>query len=254
MRGCEWQALENGTRNIKPKISPFLYEKEITEEKILDAIESNGVFGIIKADVETPETVIQKYGDLNFPFIFRSLDVTEEMLSPEVLQKAKNRKKKFPASYKTLCWNASGIVLATPMVQFYRKIGMVVKNIEWVIQYYESKPFTSFVDKLVEVRIANFQTNKPVADRAKFTLNSCVGRFGMNVGKHRKVNYVKPENLNRYYNPRVESKQKLASEDDIDLYEVISKPKIITDTIPVAISLFVYQVGLKIESKNVNCD
>ena len=154
MRGCEWADLRR-TADITGRfgmVSSFLFSESISSEELLQAVKDGTFFGMMKVDVETPENVMEEYGHLNFPFVFKDVEITSDMLSPELLSEVQERRKKLPASYKTLCWNATGLVLATPLIQFYQRIGIHVKNVEWAVEHYESKPFTAFVDKLVNVR------------------------------------------------------------------------------------------------------
>ena len=157
----------------------FLNEEKVTEEKIIAKIRDGQFYGLIRADVTTPPEVIAELEHLNFPFIFRKCEATEEMLSPNMQRLARECKKTFPKETRTLTWNAEDLILTTTMVDFYLKLGMIVSNIRWAVQYYPSKPFEDFVDGMVKIRIEALKTdNAPLGDRAKFCLNSCVGRFG----------------------------------------------------------------------------
>ena len=149
MRSCQWKILEKNIGNIQPEISKFLFQTNITETNILDAIEAGEFFGMIKADIVTPDEVIKKFEQLNFPLLFRDVEVTEDMVNPELLAKASARKKKFPSVYKTLCWNGTDMVLATPLLQFYLRLGMQVKNVKWAIQHYERN---------LRLKLENFHT------------------------------------------------------------------------------------------------
>ena len=152
MRGCEWAVLSQSADVLTQELSSFLFQKSISSDDILTAVQAGQFYGMLKVDVETPGNVIEQYSHLNFPLIFKNVEVTLDMLSPEMQLEVLERKKKMPATYKTLCWNATGIVLASPMIQFYQKIGIKVHNVEWAVEDYESKPFTKFVNKLVDVR------------------------------------------------------------------------------------------------------
>jgi hypothetical protein len=199
----------------------------------------------MKVDVVTPKIIQDKYEDLGFPFIFSRAEITEDMLSQKMLENAKLVGKKFPYECMTLVHNAKNQVLATPMIRFYLEIGMKITNVEWAIQYIRGdKPFKKFIDSMVKVRINSFGANKPLGDRAKFTMNSCIGRFGMNLEKHRTTKFVLKENLYRSTRtPLLEKNSCLISEYPINIHEIIKKKKNIVDTIPVQISMFVYQLS-----------
>ena len=180
-RGCEWARERNFWINtFESKHFCFIHEQKITEEKVLEWIRLNKFFGIVRADVRTPPEVVEKLKHLNFPFVFRKFEVTEEMLSEKMKKLASENGKIFPMVTRTLTWNADDIILTTDMVNFYNEIGIKVENIRWGVQYIPSKPFTKFVNLMVGERIQAFiEGNAPLGERAKLCLNSCVGRFGL---------------------------------------------------------------------------
>ena len=187
---CEWSKIKktDSYKNRFPaKLSIFLGDSKITTNKILDAVRNDLFFGIMMVNIETPVEIVKKYERMNFPFIFRKTEITESMVSKKNLKLANENKREFPHSCVTLTHNATNFIVTTPLLQFYLKIGLVVTEIHWAIQYIPTKPFEKFVQELVEVRIASVNTNASLGDRAKFTLNSCVGRFG-HVVLH-KINY-----------------------------------------------------------------
>ena len=179
-RGCEWEEERKvWLDKFQSSNFAFIHEKAITEEKILAWVKDGKFYGMIRADVNTPPDVVEELKHLNFPFVFGKFRVTEEMLSESMRRLARENGKKFPMVTRTLTWNAENVILTTPLVNFYTEIGMKITNIRWAIQYVPSKPFTNFVDGMVDVRIQAKRTgNNPLGERAKFCLNSCVGRFG----------------------------------------------------------------------------
>jgi len=112
-------------------------------------------------------------------------------------------------------------------------LGLIVTNVYWALQYVPTKPFEPFVKDLVEVRIRSVNSNTSVGDRAKFTLNSCVGRFGLNLSKHRVTKFVRKENLSRHVRtPLLEKERSLVSEYETNLHEVVKKKRTDVDKIP----------------------
>ena len=183
---CEWRALRQTIRAkekrtnqklLVSRISQFLSQPSVSETEILDAIALDKFYGIVCLDISTPADVIEKFKHLNFPFIFNQLSVTEELLSPETLEMARERNIKFPYESKTLTWNAKGFIACTPLLRFYLELGMKLENVRWALQYERGAPFAGFVKRMVEERIAAGEAkpqNKPRGNRAKFVLNSAV--------------------------------------------------------------------------------
>ena len=197
VQSCEWEKqkksiLRQGIGISSEKI-PFLGRKSVSEQEILNAIKDGRFYGICKVDIETPHEVAKKYEKLNFPLIFKNTEITEEMLSSEVLEIAKGRKLNFPLLAKTLTWNANGYIGCTPLLQFYMELGMKVTNIQWALSYQRAQPFKKFVNELVEERIKAAECqpeNKPRGDRAKFVLNSAVGKYIFSRNKLIKVHLM----------------------------------------------------------------
>ena len=187
--GCQWKAQKREMRekgeSFGTKVSTFLMRESVAESEILDAIREGRFYGVAKVDIQTPEEISKKYEHLNFPLIFNSPEITEDMLTPEQLQMVKSRKEEFPLRPKTLTWNARGYVGCTPLLKFYMELGMKVTNIQWALEYQSEKPFEGFVNKMVDERISASQNkNGPKGDRAKFVLNSAVGKYFSNSWKY----------------------------------------------------------------------
>ena len=180
--GCEWKSKKADMwahgKTIKSSISEFLGRKTIGEHEILKGIENGSFFGIAKVDIQTPQEVINRYRKLNFPLIFRYLEISEDMLPSEILEQARDRQTQFPLNAKTLCWNAEGYVGCTPLLKFYASLGMKISNLQWALEYESGTPFKDFVDELVEERIKALKEKDDTrGDRAKFVLNSAVGKL-----------------------------------------------------------------------------
>ena len=96
---------------------------------------------------------------------------------------------------------------------------------------------------MVEIRIRSLGVNEALGTRAKFIMNSCVGRFGMDVARHKSTKFVTEKNLTRNIRtPLTERYENLKStEFQPSVYEVVKNKKVIVDQIPVAISLFIYE-------------
>lgn len=241
MRECVWVKMRTHL-SYTSKLSKFIGRKKISKEDILGAIETGEFFGICKVRLSTPKHVIEKFKDLNFPFIFDKKSITEDLLGDKMKNLAKSRGRKFPYQAMTLCYNADHRLVVSPLLKFYLNLGMVVDEIYYCIEYVEAKPFGQFVEKLVDLRVRSVGVNKPQGDRAKFSLNSAIGRFGLNLEKHRQTKYTKSENLYRHtHSPLLQSEHELVGEYPLGIHEICKKRRQAVDKIPVHISLFIYQ-------------
>lgn len=259
MRSCTWHKMRDSLE-INSKIYPFLGQRWISDEELIEAIRSESFYGIAKVDLMTPPEIIAEYEHLNFPVIFRlfsqflrvcllynflrKLNVEEEMLDPSILEKAKSQGRTFPYETRTLTWSAEEIILVTPLLRRYLQLGLKITKVYYAIQYAPTKPFDLFVDELVEERIKYNKVNDARSDRAKFTLNSACGRFGLNLERQRKTKFALEENLQQNVrSPLVERYHELHGEYQTGIFEIIKKKSKITDKIPVQCSLAIYQLS-----------
>lgn len=143
MRECQWLIarkyldLNFGTEK---KLSKFLNRKSVEPAEIIEAIEENSFFGLVKVKISTPSEVIEKYKSLNFGFIFNKKTVTRQMVNPKMLQMADEAGRKFPCEVMTLTFEADERIIITPLLKFYTKLGMKIERIYWAIQYNEDRP------------------------------------------------------------------------------------------------------------------
>ena len=166
------------------------------------------------------------------------------MLDPSILKKAQDQGRSFPYETRTLTWNADGLVIVTPLLRRYLQLGLKIKHIHYAVQYAPTKPFQKFVDELVEIRIKSVGTNPALGDRAKFTLNSACGRFGLNLERQRNTKFALETNLkSNVRTPLVERYHAVNAEYETGVFEIIKKKAKITDSVAVHCSLFVYQLS-----------
>ena len=63
--GCEWkslkQRLKRNKQTIDSDICTFLTRDSVSENEILDAVRSGKFYGLLCADISTPDEVISKY-------------------------------------------------------------------------------------------------------------------------------------------------------------------------------------------------
>ena len=243
MRECQWLKIRNFVK-IESKLSVFFGKNTIKTDEIIAAIQKDQFFGLCKVKISTPLEVIKKYECLNFPFIFDRKEIKSEMLDAKMREITKLNGVSFPYSTTTLCYNSDERILATPLIKFYLSLGLEIEHIYFAIEYIKQKPFTKYVSQLVDIRVRNVGVNATKGDRAKLTLNSSIGKFGLNLQKHRKVSFSLAKNLNRHTRTALlENEHALISEFPTNVHEVCKKKRAIIDTIPVHISMFIYQLS-----------
>ena len=86
---------------------------DITEEEIMDAIMNDEFFGLVQCDISSPESVINHFSKLNFPPIFRKVQLSEEMVQKKLINDANDLKRRLMTEQLTLTYNAKGYLLTT---------------------------------------------------------------------------------------------------------------------------------------------
>ena len=86
---------------------------DITEEEIMDAIMNDEFFGLVQCDISSPESVINHFSKLNFPPIFRKVQLSEEMVQKKLINDADDLKRRLMTEQLTLTYNAKGYLLTT---------------------------------------------------------------------------------------------------------------------------------------------
>ena len=106
--GCEWSELEKQVTIEKP-FSCFLDKPTVHENEIFDAIINDKLFGMVKVDIDSPQAVIDRYMQLNYPPIIRKVTPDESMISPRILANMKARKIPIAEDQLTQTFHAKGI-------------------------------------------------------------------------------------------------------------------------------------------------
>ena len=113
------------------QFSPFYYDKQITEEKILQAVRCGDFFGFLCCSVVATEKVREKFDSINFAPIFKKHHPKKEDLSEE-MQKFFTKE---PSNQLTVGYEVKDMMLASNLIKFYLSEGFIVKNVKWALHY-----------------------------------------------------------------------------------------------------------------------
>lgn len=97
---CEWNKIKDNVVIEKP-FSFFLERKYVTELELVNGIIENKVFGLIKCDIHSPDDVIQRYMQVNYPPITLRVSPDESMIGQHIRNRMKNSKKQIPKEQLT---------------------------------------------------------------------------------------------------------------------------------------------------------
>ena len=107
MYGCQWKLLEKSITIQKP-YSHFLDRNTVRENEIFEAIINDKLFGMVKVDIYSPPSVVERYMKLNYPPIIRKVTPEESMISPRILANMKAKKTPIAKDQLTQCFHAKG--------------------------------------------------------------------------------------------------------------------------------------------------
>ena len=153
MRECEWKMKARRLRSRKTPLFPDVYNVFSNEQKLLEGVKNDEIFGFMVADVTTPDDVLEKILPLNFPPIIHRGSIDETMLSEYMLNRCRARNKKFPQKTLIQTYHATQIMIFSPTAQFYMQQGLKISNVTKFIQFLPTKPLNKFVKKITDGRI-----------------------------------------------------------------------------------------------------
>ena len=169
---CEWNRKKRNINFTSNYVCPIYLEKEISKEIIL----SENFFGFVKCTLRIGGDFKEKLGWTNFPLLFEKRNIdNHEILVPS---------------------EESTMLIYTPLLQYYLKMGVMVDNISYCISYQKSKPFETFGNLLQGLRQKAFICDDTVLSTAiKQISNSSIGKLGFNVLKHTHMKVKKDINI-----------------------------------------------------------
>ena len=147
-----------------------------TPDHISHLVLTGELFGFVECSLKSPDWLIQKFSQLNFPPIIRRENVTLDMLGEFMQKRILALERKVPVNgIPTVvnAWHADKIMLFTPLLKWYLELGIEMTDVMDVVQYQEKKCFTRFISGCVKGRIEATAAGKPTAAQTfKIAMNS----------------------------------------------------------------------------------
>ena len=155
---CEWEK----EKQHHPTIHSFLEThlsvlrpsqgcQEISEKDILTAVKNWSFFGLVQCDVEVPAHLREYFSEM--PPIFKNCAVSREDIGDFMKDYAKEHKLlSQPRQTLISSFSAQGILLTTPLLQWYLSHGLMVTNIQQTVEYKPQKCFQNFGEKVSNAR------------------------------------------------------------------------------------------------------
>ena len=131
---CQW---------AKNPASKLWYQNEnsdivCTYEDILKGIMNDDLFGIVKYSVHVPEHLVNKFSE--FPPIFKNTEITIADIGEHMQEfcRKTTRRTGVKRSLISSMWG-EGIVTLSPLLKKYVEMGLVVTDIEFIMEYNPKK-------------------------------------------------------------------------------------------------------------------
>ena len=242
---CEWLALKRGDPNLKdflrmnfPRFTSQLFGS-VTVSSILNCVRLGSFFGLVQCDIEVPNHLRDYFSELQ-P-IFKNTQVSRDDIG-EFMRQYAEKHKLLSQPRRTLVGSywAKGILLISPLLDWYLKHGLVVTQIQQVVEFPRESCFVDFADKVTNARRGGdtHPDKKILADSFKLLGNSAYGKTLTNLAKHNTVTFVHPSKVpNLITQPLFKKTTPLTDA----IQEVEMSKKTVRWNLPNHIGFFVYQ-------------
>ena len=203
---CEWERLKTSRDNIRnfvlsnfpPYVSPFPNPDKIDVPLIIRFVKEKKFFGLVQCDIKVPPHLENYFEELQ-P-IFKNTKISRNDIG-DFMKIYAEQNKILSQPRRTLVGSywAKGIMLITPLLEWYLNHGLVVTDIQQIIEYKPVACFQNFANKVSNARRDGDQhPNQAIlADTFKLLGNSAYGKTLTNLAKHNNIHYVTPQEANK---------------------------------------------------------
>ena len=240
---CQWMKLRKSVDVVKLK--PLWAVKRprgrsaMSETSIIEGVLDGSVFGIIQVDIHTPDHLKDKFTEMT-PIFKNSLVCLDDVGDHMRRYLEASGKLKQPQRQLIGSFYGNGILLGTPLLQWYLQKGLVVSKVHLVVQYTPEKTFEPFVQQVTAARRKGDENVdcKILSDLYKLLGNSSYGKTICN-----KQNFVNTKYMSHSKARKLVLHWSVQEVQDIseNTVEVSCLPVSITFDLPVQIGYMVYQ-------------
>ena len=174
MRECQWNVLRKNVI-FTPKISPILMKRQLTNEKMIELLSSNTIYGFATVDLEQTSAA-SFFKDINWPPILQKTNVEHSDL-PEWMQ-LNTSPTTFPRQTIVQSMHGKNLLLHTELISFYVEHGFLLTNVHKVYEYQGSDCYKNVYDVVYHARVeATRSKNKKKATAVKLVSNAMYGQM-----------------------------------------------------------------------------
>ena len=249
MRECNFKAALRENADLRAFVDgyqPSFYRyhkyKAVTSRDLLEAVRTGDFFGALQVDIRVPDELKKKFEV--FSPLFATIDIPFESVG-DVMQRHIIDHGLHRNPRKLLVGGMSGekLLLASPLLAWYLREGLVVDRVHQGIEYRGEECFRPFIDQCTESRREGDKNPAMaiVGQTAKILANSSYGSLCMNQSKFNSVVYRRgrAEACQLVNRAQFKSLDEMAN----SLFEVQMKKSKIKHTIPVQVAFFVLSLA-----------
>ena len=155
---CEWRRMRKTNPAVKEFVEtkfhrPMDHYRTLTQHQILQAIQSEQLFGVIECDIQVPDHLKDKFSEM-CP-IFKNVEISREDIG-EYMQGFAEDHDIMARPRCSLIGSYFGekILLATPLINWYLEHGLQVTRIYQVVEYTPKPCFKPFGEAVSNARRA----------------------------------------------------------------------------------------------------
>ena len=241
---CKWLKLQNTPALLKLKpqwfiARPTTLNSSLSEAAIIAGVKKGSIFGLIQVDIYTPDHLKDTFSEMT-PIFKNSLvsraDVGDHMQKYlETVGKLKQPQRQLIGSF-----HGKGLLLGTPLLQWYLSKGLLVSKVYLVVEYTPEQTFEPFVSEVTEARRKGDENVdcKILSDLYKLLGNSSYGKTICNKQNFLNTKYVSPSKARKMALHWSVLQTQDISENTV---EVACLPRSVTYDLPIQIGFMVYQ-------------
>ena len=174
MKECQWNVMRKKVV-FQPQISPILMKRQLSNEKMIQLISSNTIYGFAVCDL-IPTDQAKFFLEINWPPILQKTNIEHTDL-PEWMQKNAHTTT-FPRRTIVQSMHGENLLLHTELIAFYIKHGFLLTNVHKVYEYEGSECYKDVYETLYKARVeATRSNNKKKAMAVKLVSNAMYGQM-----------------------------------------------------------------------------
>lgn len=214
-------------------------------DNIVDDIKNDKLFGFLECDIETPEHLKYYFSEMTPIFKNIEIDPTEEVVGNHMFEYNQSRGRNMSKKSRKLIGSYFGkqILIYAPLLKWYLQHGLVVTKTYSFIKANSHKPFEPFMNQVSDARRGGDvdKSKAMIADMMKLVGNAAFGRSGMDMTKHKEVNFMSDEKA--VYNATEHFTFSSKTELNDGTVEMVKSKRRIKLKNPIHLSIAIYQLA-----------